>query len=93
MRLSEQSAKSILTIKVLEVDDKHPLSRPNYNGTTKSTRDISNRMPTVRPSEGQSFETSDENSDKNSGKQSKQKRKASELEEDKLLWAKLKSGA
>ena len=50
-------------------------------------------MPTVRPSEGQSFETSDENSDKNSGKQSKQKRKASELEEDKLLWAKLKSGA
>ena len=53
-----------------------------------STKDSSKGMATVRPSNGQSSETSDESSHKKGGK----KRKASELEEDKLLWAKLKTG-
>lgn len=75
MRSCEQTPKLILTVKLLEVHGKHPLSRlssPNFG----SPKDISK-------------ETSAASSHKKGGKP---KRKAAELQEDTLLWAKLRAG-
>ena len=76
MRSCEQTPKLILTVKVLEVDDKHTLSRLSRPNCTGSPKDISKG-------------TSGASSHKKGGKP---KRKATELQEDALLWAKLRAG-
>ena len=76
MRSCEQTPKLILTVKVLEVDDKHPLSRLSRPNCTGSPKDISKG-------------TSAASSHKKGGKP---KRQATELQEDTLLWAKLRAG-
>ena len=76
MRSCEQTPKLILTVKVLEVDDKHTLSRLSRPNCTGSPKDISKG-------------TSGASSHKKGGKP---KRKATELQEDTLLWAKLRAG-
>ena len=83
MRSCEQAPRLILTVKVVEVDDKHPLTRHTCSGPTV---DISKEAPAVSPRDGQ---PSDESSRKKGGKS---KRKAREVHEDTLLWAKLKAG-
>lgn len=77
LRSCEQPPKVVLTVKMLEVDDKHPLSRQNCTGPT---REGSKEAP-VSQSKGHEC-----------NKQGKTKRKACELQEDTLLWAKLKAG-
>lgn len=76
MRSCEQTPKLILTVKVVEVDDKHPLSRLSRPNCTGSPKDSSKG-------------TSAASSHKKGGKA---KRKATELQEDTLLWAKLRAG-
>lgn len=77
MRSCEQTPKLILTVKLLEVHDKHPLSRLSRPNCADSPKNISK-------------ETSAASSHKKGGKP---KRKAAELQEDTLLWAKLRAGA
>lgn len=76
VRSCDQTPKFILTVKVLEVDDKHPLSRFSRPTGTAPPKDSSKGTPAA-------------SSDKKGGKP---KRKATELNEDTLLWAKLKAG-
>lgn len=83
VRSCEQAPKLTLTVKVVEVDDKHPLTRHTCSGPTVGN---SKEAPAVSPRDGQ---PSDESSRKKGGKS---KRKAREVHEDTLLWAKLKAG-